>query len=686
MPTIASVLPLSGPTTGGTSLTIAGTGFVPGLTVTIGGSPATVSSVTDTTILCVSPPHASGPVDVVVTNPDASLTTLPGGFTYVAPAPVPTSVTPPSGSSMGGTPVSIAGTNFQTGATVTIGGIPASVSTVTSTTIACTTGPHFPGPRDVIVTNPDTQSGTLPGGYTYVDPPPQPTSVSPASGTTAGGTALTIGGTGFQTGATVTVGGVLATVSTVGPFAIACSTGPHVPALSDIVVTNPDAQFRTLSAAYTYVDPCPELTSVSQPTGPTTGGTPLVVAGTGFQAGATVTIGGTLATVSTVGSFAIACTTPPHAAGVVDILVTNPDAQSDDLAGAFTFVDPPPVPTSVLPVNGPTAGGTPITITGSAFLPGATVTVGGTPLVGTTVTPTAISGTTSANIAGVCDIVVTNPGGGTPGTLPAAFTYADPAPVPTSVVPPSGPTSGGTPVMIGGSGFQSGATVTIGGAAATVTTVGPFAIACTTGPHVAGVGDVAVNNPDGLSNTLPAAFTYVDPPPVPTFVSPSTGSSGGGTPVIITGTGFKAGLTVTIGGVAATVTAFSAFAVACTTGPHAAGLADIVVTNTDGQSRTLPAAFTYVDPPPMATAATPSHGPSAGGTLLVITGSGFQPGATVTCVGVPAIVTAVTPTSIACTTGPGAPGIGDVVVMNPDGRSSVISNGFTYDPLIVVGA
>ena len=53
-------------------------------------------------------------------------------------------------------------------------------------------------------------TGSLANGFTYTVNPTV-TSVSPNNGTTAGGTSVTITGTNFATGATVTFGGTAAT-------------------------------------------------------------------------------------------------------------------------------------------------------------------------------------------------------------------------------------------------------------------------------------------------------------------------------------------------------------------------------------------------------------------------------------------------------------------------------------------
>jgi hypothetical protein len=89
-------------------------------------------------------------------------------LTLLAAAPTVTGVSPSSGSTSGGTSVTISGTGFQYYATVTIGGVAATgVAWVSSTTITAVTGAHAAGSVDVVVKNPDSQSGTKTNGYTY---------------------------------------------------------------------------------------------------------------------------------------------------------------------------------------------------------------------------------------------------------------------------------------------------------------------------------------------------------------------------------------------------------------------------------------------------------------------------------------------------------------------------------------
>ena len=174
-PTVTDVSPNSGSTAGGPVVTITGTGFVVGVTVSFGGTPATGITVGSATSITATPlAHAAGPVDVVVTNPDSQSGSLPGGYMYLAlpPPPTVTDVSPNSGSTAGGPVVTITGTGFVVGVTVSFGGTPATGITVGSaTSITATPLAHAAGPVDVVVTNPDSQSGSLPGGYMYLAPP-----------------------------------------------------------------------------------------------------------------------------------------------------------------------------------------------------------------------------------------------------------------------------------------------------------------------------------------------------------------------------------------------------------------------------------------------------------------------------------------------------------------------------------
>ena len=262
------------------------------------------------------------------------------------PPPTVTGIAPANGPSSGGTPVIISGTAFQSGATATIGGVALSGVIVTGdTTLTGTSGAHAPSTGNaVMVFNPDSQSATCTCTYTY-DPAPAPTvtSISPANGPSAGGTAVTISGTDFQAGASATIGGVALTGVTVTATTINGTTAPHAPnATNSITVTNPDSQSGTCACTYSYdASSAPTVGSMSPASGPTTGGTTVTIGGSDFQSGATATVGGVALTSVTVTSTTITGDTGAHAAGVVSVVVTNPDTQSASCTCTYSYMAVP---------------------------------------------------------------------------------------------------------------------------------------------------------------------------------------------------------------------------------------------------------------------------------------------------------------------------------------------------------
>ncbi len=380
------------------------------------------------------------------------------------------SVSPASGPSAGGTSVTITGTTFAPGATVSFGLSTATkIVVVNSANITATTPPQVGGSANVTVINPDGTSWSLPGGFLYASPPPstQPTLnvVVPNTGSPEGGTAITISGHNFVSGLTVTVGGSPATVTSRATNSIQATTpAGSAGTAADIVVTNPNGQIATLTAAFSYTNPSasPTLSAISPSSGSSNGGTRVVISGSGFQYGAVVSFGGppplyplngtgTLATTMAVsysadpqvcGSGPLPCiiaTTPTFAAGpATDVWVTNMNpatglidagSGSAKLTAAYTFVSAPLI-SVVSPSSGSVSGGSQITITGKNFQSGATVLVckqQPTPPVcsqATIVNPTSSTSITAvmpANAAGTAAVSVVNPDGQTSNTL--IFTY-----------------------------------------------------------------------------------------------------------------------------------------------------------------------------------------------------------------------------------------------------------------------
>jgi hypothetical protein len=371
--------------------------------------------------------------------------------------------------------------------------------------------------------------------------PSQPVvgAVAPSSGSTSGGTVITITGSNFVSGATVHIGGASATgVTFVSSTQLRATTPPGAAGAAAVQVVNPGGLSATLGNGFTYTSTSsqPSFGSVFPTSGPTSGGTVLTITGTNFVSGAVVRIGGVNATgVTFISATQLRATTPPGTAGGKSLQIINPGGLSTSRANAFWYTassSTQPTIGGVSPGSGSTSGGTVITITGSNFVSGATVHIGGTSATGVTfVSSTELRATTPAATAGATAVQVVNPGG-LSATLSNGFSYTSTGSQPSfgSVSPTSGPTSGGTVLTITGSSFVSGATVRIGGVNATgVTFISTTQLRATTPAGTTGGKSVQIINPGGLSASRGNAFYYTSSSSTSTSSSISSSISSGAT-------------------------------------------------------------------------------------------------------------------------------------------------------------
>jgi hypothetical protein len=178
---------------------------------------------------------------------------------------------------------------------------------------------------------------------------------------------------------------------------------------------------------------------------------------------------------------------------------------------------PLPTVTSIFPTFGPTSGGTTVIINGTGFTSVLAVNFGGNPATSFTVnSPTQITAVSPEGSAGVVNIIVTTAIGTSLPSTADQFTYVTVPGVPTvtAVVPNFGPTTGGTEVIISGTNFINVTAVKFGvNAAASFVVNSPTQIIAISPAGSAGVVDVTVTTPLGVS-ALSAAdyFTYFSPP------------------------------------------------------------------------------------------------------------------------------------------------------------------------------
>jgi hypothetical protein len=359
-PIVSSVTPTVGPVAGGATVTISGSEFtsVPLPTVKFNGVPATsVTVVSSTTITAVSPAGtAAGTVDVTVTTPGGtSPISAEDHYTYDA-QPAVTAISPDVGPLAGGATVTISGTGFTSGSTVAFGAEPGTSVTVGSGTSITAVVPADPtaGTVDVTVSTPGGTSATSAADqYTY-DAVPTVASVSPSAGVLAGGTTVTISGSGFTGNSTVAFGGSAAASVTAdsGTTITAVSPADASAGTVDVTVTTPGGTSATGAAdEFTYLSPSsapeslPTVTSISPDVGPTTGDTLVTIDGSNLSSVTSVSIGSTAASGFMIESpTEITFVTPPGPAGSATVAVTTPAGRSEPGSGAvFTYAPKPSV-------------------------------------------------------------------------------------------------------------------------------------------------------------------------------------------------------------------------------------------------------------------------------------------------------------------------------------------------------
>ena len=517
--------PRVGKVVGGEPIAIFGSNFPPDVIVTIGGKPLLQLKVTDELIEGVTPSGEEGEYDILITTPRIDFTVFAGEFFYNPLSNiVVTGIAPNNGGQAGGNGSSVFGGGFMPGARVTIGGAPATDVGVTSTLITFTVPPGTEGAKDVVVINPDGQKGILRDAYTY-NPLPVIEKIMPKyGGPLEGGTQIIITGENFMTGVVVYMGeNRVSRLDLFSPAELRLETPSGTQGAKDVRVVNPDGQEAIVEEGFSY-NPAPTITGVEPNAGSLKGGTRITITGTGFLLGADVFIGGVKATHGTgVWSTEIGRKTPPSSdAGVKDVVVVNPDGQRGTLEDAFTY-NPAPDITSVTPNNGRLSGGISITIQGSGFLPDAKVLIStDTNVLSTAQSVQVVSSNTITAIMppgkpGSRDVVVRNTDR-QQAILENGFIY-NALPTIVSITPNYGSSSGGTKIIIEGTGFLQGARVTIGDRAATTQVEDDTTIQAVTPSNPQGVWDVRIVNPDtqevimskGFISVGEVAYNYPNP-------------------------------------------------------------------------------------------------------------------------------------------------------------------------------
>jgi hypothetical protein len=389
VPLITGLSPSSGPVTGGTVATISGLNLTGTTGVMFGTQPGTgITILDDTRLTVITPANPAGSVPISVTNsagtgssPDPST-----WFLYVIPPPQLTSVTPLSGSIGGGTPVTITGSGFATTRLVQFGSQTATDLTVLDDNhITVTTPPNPVGTVAISVTNAGGVAGSpdLTSMFRYEIVYPKITGITPASGPAAGGTLITINGSGFLTTRNVRFGDTQGANLTIIDDRNLTITAPAHPAGTvPVSITNAKGTGYSEEATtmYQYDVPVPQLTGISPDSGSISGGTRVTITGTGFTGAKEVMFAGLPGTDLIIADDEhLTITTPAHPAGTVPVAITSSAGlgESPGPATMFRYEILLPKLTGIFPDNGSVNGGTVVTLTGSGFTTTKEVTFGG---------------------------------------------------------------------------------------------------------------------------------------------------------------------------------------------------------------------------------------------------------------------------------------------------------------------
>ncbi len=494
---------------------------------------------------------------------------------------------------------------------------------------------------------------------------PTVSNVSPSGGSPHGGTLVTISGTNLSGATAVRFGSYPASsfsqvnsnsLNAVSPNILPPDAGTNGETV-DITVTTPAGTSQTSSNdQFTFAPACGlivyTIQSVSPTSGPYSGGTNVTITGcyVGTQLNySDIYFGNSQARPSPlmipVTANTLLLSTPPGT-GTVPISV-HLNGNTTPTNFNFTYTGSAPIVTSVSPNSGSPYGGTSVTITGTGFTGTSAVSFGTHPAESfSVVSDTQISAVSPGIVppdvgtnGQTVDITVTTVAGTSPISPSDQFSFGSACGFIVysvqSVSPTSGPSSGGTLVLLSGcdlgmhlsaSDLYFGSSQALAPKNPPPTSVNTLAVASPPGTGTVPIS-IALNG--GTPQPTSFNFTYTGSAPTVTSVSPNSGSLKGGNIVAIRGTGFKGTTSVQFG---SNQTPF--FSVVDDTllyvivPPSTEGPIAVTVTNAYGTSSAVNSVsdrYTYLPPGiPAVTSMSPNSGPASGGTVVKITGTDLE--------------------------------------------------------------
>jgi hypothetical protein len=191
--------------------------------------------------------------------------------------------------------------------------------------------------------------------------PPKLTAVAPSVGTTAGGTVITLQGSGFTGAKKITVRGIACSrFSVETPTSATCITPPGKVGTASVVVRTAGGANK-VNQRFTYAALAPQVTSVSPSSGTTAGGTSLTITGNNLTGATSILVGGkACASFGVISISSATCVTPSSSAGTASVVVAtaNGTSSANTLYSYTTTPAPNPSPSPTpTPTPTPTPSG-----------------------------------------------------------------------------------------------------------------------------------------------------------------------------------------------------------------------------------------------------------------------------------------------------------------------------------------
>jgi len=410
------------------------------------------------------------------------------------------------------------------------------------------------------------------------------------------------------------------------------------------------------------------------------GGETANLLGWGFQKGVEVYVCDVkLDSVFYANSKKLILTTPAGPLGFCDVAVRWLDGHVEILPSGYLYKSELRVDW-VSPSAGPVEGGTPVAVTGAGFLKDTKLLFGSRLALQVEVVDenTIFAITPQGESSGATAIHVSNDLG--TASKKKAFTYTA-SPVLSGASPAAGSVEGGNVVEISGKRLSSVSEVAFGTAAAQVLAASDSSLMVLAPPGEEGLTDVVVSGEWGWA-VAEEAYLYIDTSSAGkgiVAIVPDEGPEGGGTVVTVVGCDLVGSgvSSVKFGDVGAELKGEHPESCALVVkAPPGVGEVDVRV-SAEGWSFVEAGGYRYV--PGMTLASVePEVGPSGGGTLVRLKGTGFEVGMEVRFGPMPATeVKLVEPGVVEARTPPGSPGLADVVITSGT-STALLKNGFLY--------